>query len=211
MRVTLDQAPLATTFPTGSTLQGVIDAVRAQTAGDRLVIAVALNGEHLAVETLDDLLSKPLGDDDSVELESRARRDLAREAFEELGAAFEGVRWKHAEIADRIAEGQHAEAVRDVGTYVELWRNCQQGLRQCSELLSEDLTAYEYHGLPLVEYLKSAVQVLMQVRAALESQDYVALTDVVRYELPMLSETWGGICGELASYVAANDGGTAAE
>jgi hypothetical protein len=198
MLVTLDDATVTIdSLAPDARLQDVVDAVRASHAQGRLVVSLALNGKLLTPDELNAALQQPLANGDEIRLETGEPRALACSAFNELAVAFEEARWQHTAMADQFAAGGHDAAIRELGAYFELWQTCQQALAQCGELLAQDLTGFSYHGLPLGDYLNSAAGVLGQIRAALEARDYVSLGDLVRYELPMLSETWAGIFEEL--------------
>lgn len=198
MVVTLDDATITIdTLAPGAVLQDVVDAVRASHVRGRLVVSLSVNGRTLAADELDAALRRPVEGTDEIRLETGEPQALVCNTFDELAIAFDEARWQHTAVADRLAAGGHDAAIRELGSYFELWQTCQQALGQCSELLSKDLTEVSYHGLPLREYLGSAAGVLGQIRAALEARDYVSLGDLVRYELPMLSETWAGIFNEM--------------
>lgn len=198
MVVTLDDSTITIdTLAPGAVLQDVVDAVRASHARGRLVVSLAINGHTLAADELGEALRRPLEGTDEIRLETGEPQALVRNTFDGLAAAFEEARWQHAAVADQFAAGEHDGAIRELSSYFELWQACQQALGQCSELLSQDLTEFQYHGLSLRDYLSSAAGVLGQIRAALEARDYVSLGDAVRYELPMLSETWAGLFAEL--------------
>ena len=198
MLVTLDDnAVQHAAFAPGMLLQELVDLVREWHARGRLIVSVAVNGRQIEPSDLSDMLQRPVAESDQIRFETGDPRNLVQSAFEELSTAFGEARWQHGALADKLAAGQADVAVRDLGGYLELWSTCRQALLQCSSLLDRDLTGHEYHGLPLESYLQNAVNVLKQVRDALEARDYVSLGDLVRYELPMLSETWQNIFEDL--------------
>lgn len=198
MLVTLDDATITIdSLAPDARLRDLVDAVRASHAPGRLVVSLALNGRVLAPEELNAALQQPLTGGDEIRLETGEPQALACNTFHELAVAFAEARWQHSGVADQFAAGSHDAAIRELGAYFELWQTCQQALAQCGELLAQDLTGFSYHALPLGQYLSSAAGVLGQIRTALEARDYVSLGDLVRYELPMLSETWAGIFEEL--------------
>ncbi len=184
-------------FATGASLQDVVDAVRASHAAGRLVIALTVNGHRFDVAELSEALEKPVGASDEIEMETGAPRDIACQALGDLATAFGDARWQHTSLADRLATGEHGPAIQELNSYLELWRSCHQAISQCGSLLEQDLTSFCYHGLALEEYLRSAAGILRQIRDALSASDYVSLGDLVRYELPMLSETWQNIFEDL--------------
>lgn len=198
MLVTLDAALLDGDYSTDGTLQALIDDVRSNRLGQRIVVGVTLDGRPLLNDELTERLSQPLGDVDAVGLVSADIAELARdalvEAAEQLGAAAAG----QDAIAEHFHAGEVAEAVKGFGEFLSAWQTCQQVILECSRLLGRDLTAEMCGGATVRDHLDGLAERLRQLRDAFEARDTVLLADMVQYELPDICESWGKTLRELA-------------
>jgi hypothetical protein len=206
MIVTLDQEPLTHEFTPDATLQDVIATARATALGDRLVIAVRLDGQTLTDAQLETHLAQPVQADARVELETGDRVTLVRDALRGLAREFEQAAGKQTEVADKVSAGDVTAAMQDVGEFVQLWQTCQRALTECSGLLQQDLTTMSCDGRTVRGQLEELITQLTELRAALEARDLVLLADLLRYELPSVCASWRATLDGLADQVEAGPG-----
>lgn len=200
MIVTLDGQRVNADFEPGCTLETLIAQVR--TAHDNcLIVSVSENGRCLRTDELPGVLQQPVAEGAQIDLESGNARALAQAALTALSQEFVAAARLQPALADRLAAGQTADAVRDVGQVVGLWQMCQAALVQCSGLLGCDLTQREVGGRTVQGWFEGAVGKLQELRGALDSRDLVLLADLVRYELPELCTAWSRMLGGLAEQV----------
>ena len=162
---------------------------------------MAVNGCVLRDADLDTGLEQPVAADAQVDLHSADRLALVRDALRGLALEFEQASSGQTEIADRLASGDVATAMRDVSTFIGLWRTCTRALAECSKLLNEDLTRYEHNGHTVQTALEDLIGRLRDMREALDARDTVLLADIVRYELPPLCQTWQTLLLGLTEHV----------
>jgi hypothetical protein len=201
MIVTLDGRRLDESFNPDCTLETVIEQVRRDHVGQRLVTSVRLNGQTLTDNDLKDGLATLLTSDAQVDLESGDRRELVRDALLGLALQFECDAEQSAEIAARLSAGEVADGVRQVGEFVQLWQTCYRTLVQCCDLLGEDMTAWEHDGRTMRSHLDELVGKLNELRDALDARDMVVLGDLIRYELPPLYANWHKLLAGVAEQV----------
>lgn len=202
MQVTLDGQPFASALSAEAPLEALLDEVR-PTVGDRLIVAVAINGQMLEAPDLERVLAAPVAAGVTVELQSARPRQLALDALRglalELGDAPAAL---HA-AAERLAAGQTSAGVQDVGSHLALWQTLHQALQQCSQLLGENLLARQHDGRTLQSAFEEVVGELSALRDTLEARDMVRLADTLRYELPELCTRWQTTLHAVADEVAA--------
>lgn len=202
MIVTLDGQRVTQEFESGVTLQTVIDSVKANQAGDCMVVGVALDGEECSDGQIGELLQQPLNCQ-QVDLESGQPAELAAMALQTIAGQLKSVGSQQEAIADKLNAGQTSEAIKAVSEFVRAWQLVYQVISQVSQLTGQDLTAAEYDGQPIAGYVDELLERLVEIKSALESQDTVLLADLIRYETPPLCETWHSILLNLADQVAA--------
>ena len=203
MIVTLDGRRVDESFAHDSTLQTLIDQIKAGHLNDRLVVSVAVDGRRLGDADLDARLELTVANNAQVDLESADSATLVGDVLQGLARHFEQAGAQLPGIADRLNSGDLAAAMRDVAGFITLWQTCYRGLAQCSGLLNEDLTAREHDGRTVQAHLEELIEKLTALRGALESRDVVLLADLVRYELPPLSWAWRALLINLAEQLAA--------
>jgi hypothetical protein len=211
MIVTLDARRLDMSFDPNCTLETLIEQVRA--AHDRrLIVSVAVDGRPLTEDDLQQALGEPLGADTQVDLQTGDARALVGDALRALARQFEEASRQHAGLAERLTTGDSGEALREIGAHMTLWQTCHQALIQCSGLLHDSLAGYRHEGRSVQEWSEDVIGKLVEIRGALEARDLVLLSDLIRYELPPLCETWHGLLDGLAEQVRSGAAcGTTAE
>lgn len=202
MIVTVDGHRLEAPALTDSTLQALLDQIRTQQLGDRLIVSVTVDGRRYTDDELHDILSQPVAADAQLDLETADRQELVCEALRGLAREFADAGGRLGDIAERLNSDDVAGAVRDVGRFAGLWQTCHRALAQCGELLDEDLTQRAYDGRPLLSWLQELITKLRDLREALDARDMVFLADLVRYELPSLGRTWQALLDDLAEQIS---------
>jgi hypothetical protein len=202
MIVTLDGERVNRTFAPDATLQGVLDQVRPDLRAGRLFVAVAIDGRECTQPQLEELLSKPVEADSQVDLESGDRVGLAVTALrcvsDELGEAGQ----RQEQVAGLLHAGQVAEAIRRVGEVVQTWQTARDVVVQCGGLIERDLTAEQFQGRSVDEWLLELIERLRELRDALDARDMVILGDLMQYEMPGLCSTWHDLLNSLADDIA---------
>lgn len=202
MIVTLDGQRLETIPDPAPTLQTLIDGVRA-THDDRLIVSVAIDGQHLGDDALEAALAQPVPAATQIDLESAQATEIVGDALRGLAAEFAAARDRLGDIAERLSAGSAAAAVSDIGRYIGLWQTCQRVLSQCSGLLAVDLTRCTLQDRTVQDWFEELIPKLVEIRGSLEAHDMVLLADLVRYELPALCDTWQALLEDLSAQVAA--------
>jgi len=198
MLVTLDGRPVETPCGADSTLQALLDQVRATQPPDRLIVSVAVNGRELGDDDLSNDLSCPVDAGAQIDLETGDRKELIDSALRRVAEEFAAAEPRHGAIAERLSSLDAAAAVREVGEIVGLWQICHRALAQCSELLGDDLVQRLHEGRPVQAWLDDVVAKLVEMGAALEARDMVSLADLLRYELAPLCPAWCALLNGLA-------------
>ena len=202
MIVTLDGNKLDGTFRGHESLRSLIDQVRKDTAGERLVVSVTVNGERFIEEGLDERLASPIADDDQVNLESYDRTELVADALREMADKTAAAIATQTTLAEQLNKGDSASAMEGLGEFILLWQTCQKTIVQSCDILRRNLTLNEYAGKTLEDHLSDLADKLREIRDAMEASDYVLLADLLHYETPALCETWQNILNEMAASLA---------
>ena len=111
-------------------------------------------------------------------------------------------------IVDSLCKGRSDQALKDLPDYLQIWQALQQSISSLARLLKIDLDSLEvYSGgdpddpgksLLFADHIKTLSDKLIEMKQALESEDFVFLSDIINYEFDSLTETWQGLLEELA-------------
>ena len=146
MIVTLDGNKLDGSFRGHESLRSLIDQVRKDTAGQRLVVSVTVNGERFIEEGLDERLASPVGDEDQINLESYDRTELVADALREMAQKTGAAIATQTTLAEQLNKGDSAAALEGIGEFILLWQTCQKTIVQSCDILRRNLTLNEYAG-----------------------------------------------------------------
>lgn len=198
MIVTLDGTRLDGTFAGHGSLRSLIEQVRRDFAGQRLIVSVSVNGERFVEDVLEARLAAPVAPEDRVSLESAAGHELAAEALRDIADRIAQAGEDLPAIADKLNRGDSTGALEDFGRFVLTWQTCQKTVIQCCDVLRTDLTRHSYAGATLREHLATLAAKLRETRDALDARDFVLLADQINYELPQLCADWRDLLNAVA-------------
>lgn len=127
-----------------------------------------------------------------------------RDAAEVLGEA----RKAQGDAADLIDGSQFDRAMPQLSAALGAWEQSRLAVVNGMALLGKNLETVRVIGgtgagseRPLAEWVGSLTLALEEVRRSLKAQDWVGLSDVLRYDLSEQAELWRAMLGELARSV----------
>jgi hypothetical protein len=201
MIVTLDGRRLTKVFTPDRTLQSLVDEIRSEHLGSRIVVEVAVDGRPLIDPALSQRLPQPVGQIDQIDLASGDARQLVAAALRETAEQLDLAAGAHVEIAGDIQAGRAADAIRQYGQLLDVWHACRSSIQNAGAILGLDYSDFRHDGRSLDEWFSELAKRLREVRDAFESRDYVMLSDALKYEMPQVCESWQAILAELSRFV----------
>ncbi len=205
MIVILDGEQLVGDFSCNQHLQALVDEVRRQQLGARIVVSVIIDGEPVLEPELTVRLASPIGDVQQIDFESADPAALSVSALREVAGELATARDELADIGKLLAAGKSDNAIEGFCGFLGAWRNSQQAIGQCGRLLQRDLTQEKVDERSIEEHLTELSLSLREMRDAFESRDMVLLSDLVAYEMPGLCDRWSEILVDLAERIDAGN------
>jgi len=199
MIVTLDGRRLADDFTPVGDLHNLVEQVRAAHAARRLILSIALNGRAVPADDLPRVLEESVAGYEQVDLASGDPVDVAREALRALAQEFETLEVRLGQLADDLSAGRLTDAMGEIAAFVRVWQTCCEGLTQVGELLGRDLMQVEVDGQSVDAELAELATHLAAVRQALSDGDLIVLADIIRYEMPAVTQRWVALLNSLAA------------
>lgn len=203
MRVLLDDQPCETE---GTTIGEAI-AGAAALAGERgrVVVEVCVDGAPwTASEIGSPDLSRRTADE--ISLVSTDLRELVAETLTGAAGALTEADDLQRAAAKGIQANEHAPAMQKLGEALSIWSSVREAVVKACEATRIDLEALRIGD----ESVRTSVDLLHDrlrtVRAALEADDPVALSDTLLYDLPETVVAWREMIQGLVDHVRAGDG-----
>jgi hypothetical protein len=203
MQVLLDGNPLATSGPSlaDALTAGAADA---QSRG-RIIVEVKADGIALS----DEKLGNPSSDASLIKelrMLSAEPRALVRHTLLEAVGALDNARAEQTKAAELIQSGDPETAMSTLQVAMVTWQAVRDVVTRSADVLGLNLDTLELPGVEEGLNFKTATTDLLghlkQMRAALDQQDWSALSDIVGYDLDAQVGVWKGLLVALSQHVS---------
>ena len=190
MAILLDGQPVSCVVDAGQPLRTVLDALRREYAPQRIIVRIERDGALLEGDALDAALAAPFDAGAQLVLHTEDPRSLVARALREVAGSLRRAAGQSGQAAEMLERADLSAALGAVQPTLSPWRDLQQVIQQSGALLGESWLRQTLDDEPLHAHLSALARRLRDLRDALVSQDTVLLSDVLRYELPELAESW---------------------
>lgn len=186
MSVTVDDEPLAADSLGLSTVGEVLSHLRSR---NRLVVHVLIDGHEPDLERLDTLREQLIGDR-TVFIETVEPQRIASDVFDQVESLLTDADELRTQAVDHLQAGEHADALKKLGTCFTTWNHTQESIEKIARLLRIDLDRVSLDDGTLQAWLAKFATQLGEIRTALESRDYSHLGDILAYEAHDTGDRW---------------------
>jgi|SRR5262245_38404042 len=203
MRVLLDGQPLS--IARDSLAEALRAGVEQAASRGRIIIEARADGRPIP----DDQLSSPPDTAAGVEqvtLTSAEPRTLVRVTLLDAAEALDGVRVEQAAVAEMLQAGRTDEALEKLTGVMGTWQAVRDVLSRSAEVVSLDLSTLKLPDVDEESSLGPATRALAthlrEIKEAVSSEDWSALSDIVAYDLDAQAGVWRRVLTSLAGVVA---------
>lgn len=195
----LDDKPIETGFlGEEATIEESLHQVQtALCRSDQVVIGFRCDGTDVPANEMADTLLKPVRAYERLEVFTGTTGSLVTDAMEQAARCLTDSEATCQEVADLLTQGQTNEATKMLGTCLRTWQQIHEALAKSIEMLGLDAETAQAEGEPLIAMIQRPMGTLLQVKEALQAQDYVLLADVLQYEFQEVAQAWHAIIGHL--------------
>jgi hypothetical protein len=186
MSVTVDHRPLAAENLGLKTLGQVLAHLQKD---NRLVVHVLIDGEEPDLDHLPQVKQSPVAGH-TVFIETADPRQMAIEVLDEVASQLDEADRLKTEAADLLQRNQNAPAMEKLAGCFTTWQHAQESILKTAQLLRIDLTLVRASKLSMQELFNEFATQLKAIRVALESRDFVTLSDLLLYETTETSAQW---------------------
>jgi hypothetical protein len=162
----------------------------------------------LTAERLSIWKDRPTDDFDEMLVATKSRGSFAAEALRMIAQRLRDESApQRAQISEHLGQGRCQEAMESMFGYLQVWIAIQQNLAAATRLMDLETEALEIFSQPgspsprvqsVAQYIDYLTEQLTRVKSAIEAGDLVLLGDIMEYEFPELTDTWGNILLQLA-------------
>jgi hypothetical protein len=157
---------------------------------NKLVINLLVDGEEPDLTLMGRLRAAPLAGH-TLFIETAEPQAIALDVLAEMDTELDrGDRLK-AEVVDFLQKNAPAPAMERLSGCFTIWNAARESLQKTTQLLRIDLEQITLDGgCTLADALSEFAEQLRQIKSALEGRDYVALSDVLAYEMTETTNRW---------------------
>ena len=186
MTVTVDHEPLATEKLGLQTVGQVLSHVQRE---NRLVVNLLTDGEQPDLERMGPLRQASLSGH-TIYIETAEPRQMALEVLDEVEAQLREADRLKGEAVDLLQRNAAVRAMEKLSGCFSTWQNAQESVQKTAQLLRIDLSQVRVELRSLSEVLNEFTSQLREIKSALESRDFVTLSDILTYETTQTSTQW---------------------
>ncbi|MCC6240617.1 MAG: hypothetical protein IT448_10000 [Phycisphaerales bacterium] len=198
MPVSIDNTIINTEQLGLKTLGQVLEYINKQA---RVAVAILLDGKSPQLSDMDTLRSADT-EIHTIQLETADPREMAMDALIDMQKALDQADASKNRAAELLQRNQAKAAMLPLNACLETWQQAQQCITQSAQLVGINLDSVEVGGRNLQSMANHFAGQLREIRRALEDQDYVALGDVLNYELDETGQHWRDAIISLSTAVA---------
>lgn len=162
-------------------------------ADDQLVVGVHCNGQDVPAQEMAATLKKPANSFSSLTILTGTRGSLVSSAMNEAATCLTSTEDACRQTATLLTEGKTAEAAQTLGECLRIWQQVHEAIGKSIEMLQLDPVQVHVDDSPLSELIGKPKGVLLQMKTALQSQDFVLLADILEYEITEVTQNWSSI------------------
>jgi hypothetical protein len=199
MQIMVDNQPYQVREADTQSIQQLADEVCGSMPGEggRLVVGLACDGEPVQPDQLEHLLCRPIGSFASIEMQTVSVREQVNLTLDQAIEILEGADQLREQAADDLNQGRHESAMSGLQRLLEIFKQVQQTTVLASHLLGTPLESINIEGQDLAGVLTGIKERLNDLKTGMENQDFVAVSDILRYEFTGPIEAWRAILAHL--------------
>lgn len=164
-------------------------------------MTIRVNGRELTADEIEPMLAAPAADFARIDFVTTEPHDMVLEILRQARGALAESDDVRRRVADQIAAGRVAEAMRELGDCLAVWGTTHEAVTKSAELLQIELNSMQVDGRSAMERMGRVADQLRGLRDALSAGDLVLTTDILRYDMAETLAEWERVLAGLAGHV----------
>ena len=192
MEIYVDDQAFQSSGPGSQTLAQLVDEVKRQ-IGDRMIVSIRCDGSDITDDGFGESMARSVDSCQRVELYTGAARELVEDAMDQAAEMLDATEQDRLQAVELLGAGQTADGIRFLGNCMRNWYQVHQSIANSLAMLDIDPDTVTVEGRKMAEALETSRARLEQIKQALESLDYVLLSDTLQYEFEEVVRIWKAI------------------
>ncbi len=198
MEVLLDGQEVSKSIAEDSTLKDALHYMQSNLCPkDHLVIGVRCDGEEIPGDRMEASLNSPISTLNKLEVTTSTREYLITDAMTQASISLEETETACKQVAKLMTEGNNPKAIETLGECLRIWQHIHEAVGKSLMMLDVDPTTMMIQDESVDVVISKPIDVLMQIKEALQSQDYVLLSDLLEYEFSNVSDSWHSVIARI--------------
>ena len=186
MSVTVDHETLETGALGLRTVGQVLSHVQRE---DRLVVHLLIDGREPDLDRLGEVRRAPI-DGHTLFIETAEPRKMAMEVLKEVETQLDEADRLKTEAVQLLQRNGVGKAMEKLSGCFSTWQHAQESVLKTGQLLRIDLDTVKAGAASMTQLFNDFTGQLREIRAALESRDFVTLADLLLYETSETTARW---------------------
>ena len=177
------------------TLNEVLETVRrANARSDKAILALVCDGEEIVAEDrLTESLLRPASSFQRIDIATGSPRSMIVQAVNAALATLDDSEEDRRQAVRHFGQGKQGEAGPLLGSCLRQWHQVNETIAKSLGLLRVMDESMALTLATLAEVLEPVSGKLGEIRSAVQSQDYVALADILEYEFDDVIASWRSV------------------
>ena len=158
---------------------------------NRLVVNVLIDGSEPDLSRLAQIRQSPLHGH-TIFIETAEPRTLALDVLEQVEKQLGEADRLRSDAVELLQTNQSMKAMEKLRGCFNIWHHAEESIVKTAQLLRIDLSRIVVNEKPFTQILSAFGEQLKSIKSALESRDFVALTDTLAYEMTQSAQQWRG-------------------
>lgn len=194
MQIFIDDQPVEPAPQLDGSIEESVRQLQRDVCGDgRIVVALRCNGEEVQPEKLAEELQKPVVSLNKLELFTGLPGHLVGDAMSHAAEMLSALDQQYPEAATLLTEGKTNEGMNLLAACIQVWQQVHDAVGKSIDMLELDAESITVQDVSIVDAMERPKDVLVQLRNALQSGDFVLVADLLQYELKDVTELWHAV------------------
>jgi hypothetical protein len=186
------------------TVNDILEPIRRDnTAGANAILELVCDGITVGDDNIIEVLTASVSNFERVELRTGSPVDMVATALHQAAEELQAADVVRLEAIKLFGSGDVAEGVQVLGKCLGSWHQINETIGRSLELLGTTNENLREESQRLAAMLGPVVEQLGEVKSALQTGDYVTVSDVLEYEFSEVTRCWRRCIDVLLSLVAA--------
>lgn len=163
----------------------------------QIIVAVACDGQELPAAEMEQELSKTAGTFGKIELVTSTQEKLVAEAMAQASASLQTTEEACRQISEKLSAGNTQEGIEGLAECLQVWQQLHEAVGKSIAMLGVNPDETMIRDDTMTAVISKPLDVLGQMKQALQAQDHVLLADILQYEFAEVTEQWHAVIARL--------------